>query len=357
MNNRLNKLRSKLVEKQLDAIFITQAQNRRYLSGFHGTAGYLIITENQAILATDFRYIEQAATEAPDFKIHRINGGVKEWLPALLNDLNIKNMGFEGWEVTYEVHHQLRKAIKKATKTIKLVPTYNFVDTIRAVKDAEEIENITKASEITDAAFESVITRLDATMTEKQLAWELEKSLREHGSEAIPFDVIVGSGPNAALPHAKPSDRVIGDGGPIVIDMGAKYRGYASDLTRTIYSGDADDKFIEIYFVVQKAQQKAIENIKQGMTGKAADALARKVIDKAGFSGAFGHSLGHGVGFAEHEMPYLSPVSKEKLADGMVFTVEPGIYLTGWGGIRIEDTVVMEGGKVKLLTKARKITC
>jgi Xaa-Pro aminopeptidase len=353
MNNRLNKLRAKLTEKQLDAIFITQAQNRRYLSGFHGTAGYLIITENQAILATDFRYTEQAASEAPDYKIHRVNGGVKDWLPALVNGLNIKRMGFEGGDLTFDFHRSLRRALKG----IKLISLNNFVEEIRAVKDAEEIEYITKACEIVDAAFESVITRLDPTMTEKQLAWELEKALREHGSESIPFDVIVGSGPNAALPHAKPSDRVIGDGGPIVIDMGAKYRGYASDLTRTIYSGEANDKFIEIYFVVQKAQQKAIENIKQGMTGKAADALARKVIDKAGFGGAFGHSLGHGVGFAEHEMPYLSPSSREKLTDGMVFTIEPGIYLTGWGGIRIEDTVVMEGGKVKLLTKARKVTC
>ncbi len=357
MNNRLDKLRSKLAEKELDAIFITQAQNRRYLSGFHGTAGYLIITEKQAILATDFRYTEQAEAEAPDFKIHRINGGIKDWLPTLVSELNIKRMGFENWDVTFEIYRQLRSVLRKANRAIKLVPTDNFIEAIRAVKESEEIEFITKASDITDVAFESVVTRLDPAMTEKQLAWELEKSLREHGSESIPFDVIVGSGPNAALPHAKPSDRVIGDGGPIVIDMGAKYRGYASDLTRTVYCGEATDKFIEIYFIVLKAQQKAIENIKSGINGKAADALARKVIEKAGFGNAFGHSLGHGVGFAEHEMPYLSPSSKEKLTDGMVFTVEPGIYLSGWGGVRIEDTVVMEGGKVRLLTKARKVTC
>ena len=183
-------------------------------------------------------------------------------------------------------------------------------------------------------------------MTEKQVAWELEKALRESGSESLPFDIIVGSGPNAALPHAKPSDRIINEGEPIVIDMGARYRGYASDLTRTVCVGKTNAKFKEVYNIVLEAQQAAITQIGRGMTGKAADAIARKIIEKAGYGEAFGHSLGHGVGLAEHELPYLSPKSKEKLADGMVFTIEPGIYLAGWGGVRIEDTVVMEGGRL-----------
>lgn len=353
MSNNLQKLRAKLSEKELDAIIITQAENRRYLSGFHGTAGYLIITQNQAILATDFRYIEQAKTEAPDFKIHRIIRGVKDWLPALANELQIKRLGFEGENVTYNLHRQIHRILKN----IKLVSLYDFVEQIRAIKTPEEIEFIAKASAITDAAFESVEQIIKAGMTEKQVAWELEKTMRQNGSESIPFDVIVGSGPNAALPHAKPTDRVINDGEAIVIDMGAKYRGYASDLTRTICVGEANDKFKEIYNTVLKAQQKAIVKVRQGMTGKAADAIARKVIEKAGYGEVFGHSLGHGVGLQEHELPYLSPNSKERLVDGMVFTIEPGIYLEGWGGIRIEDTVLMENGIVKLLTKARKQTC
>ena len=312
-----------------------------------------MITQQQAILATDFRYIEQAKEEAPDFKIYRIAGGIKNWLPALFNDLKIKNMGFEGGDVTYDFHRQLRRILKN----IKLISLNNFVEELRAVKEPEEITFIQKASELTDAAFEFVERNIKPGMTEKQLAWELEKAMRENGSESIPFNVIVGSGPNAALPHAKPTDRTINEGEPIVIDMGAKYHGYASDLTRTVCVGNPSEKYKEIYNIVFRAQQAAINKISQGITGKAADAIARKVIEKAGYGDAFGHSLGHGVGFAEHELPYLSPNSKEKLVDGMVFTIEPGIYLEGWGGVRIEDTAVMENGKVRLLTKARKQTC
>jgi Xaa-Pro aminopeptidase len=355
VNNRLKKLRAKLAEKETDAIFITQADNRRYLSGFHGTAGYLIITDKQAILATDFRYIEQAKTEAPDFKILHITGGVNDWLPGLANDLNIKRMGFEGGDVTINFHRQLRRALKKANTPLRSISIDKLVEEIRAVKEPKEIEYITKAAAITDAAFEYIEPRIKAGMTEKQLAWELEKVLHENGSESLPFEIIVGSGPNAALPHAKPSDRIINKGEPIVIDMGAKYHGYASDFTRTICVGKKDVNFNKVYNVVLEAQQAAMARIVHGITGKAADSIARKIIEKAGYGEAFGHSLGHGVGLAEHEMPYLSPNSKEKLTDGMVFTIEPGIYLTGWGGLRIEDTVVLEEGKVKPITKARKM--
>lgn len=352
MNKRLKKLRGRLAAKELDAILITQSENRRYLSGFHGTAGYLIITDRQAILATDFRYTEQAKAEAPDFKIQHITGGVSDWLPALANDLNIKRLGFEGGDVTYSFHRQLCSALKKSR--IKLAALDNLVEGIRAVKEPEEMELMKKAAAITDAAFENVEPEIKAGMTEKQVAWELEKALREKGSEALPFDIIVGSGPNAALPHARPSDRIINKGEPVVIDMGAKYKGYASDLTRTVCVGKANTKFKEVYNIVFKAQQAAMRAIVKGMEGKKADAIAREVIKKAGYGEAFGHSLGHGVGLAEHEQPRLGPGSEDMLADGMVFTIEPGIYLAGWGGVRIEDTVVMEGGKVKLLTKARK---
>jgi Xaa-Pro aminopeptidase len=353
MNNRLQKLRDKLTEKELDAVFITQAENRRYLSGFHGTAGYLIITQKQAILATDFRYVEQAKSEAPDFKIQRIVRGVKDWLPDLVNELQIKRLGFEGEDVTHNLYRQLHRILKN----IKLVSLYDFVEQIRAIKEPKEIEFIARASAITDAAFEDIEPKIKAGMTEKQVAWELEKCLRERGSESLPFDIIVGSGPNAALPHAKPTERVIHEGETIVIDMGAKFRGYASDLTRMLCVGNGSDKLKQIYNIVLQAQQTAIAKVHLGMMGKAADAIARNIITKAGYGDTFGHSLGHGVGLAAHEMPYLSSNSKEKLIDGMVFTIEPGIYLEGWGGVRIEDTVVMENGKVKLLTKARKQTC
>ncbi len=357
MNKRLEKLRSRLTEKAIDGVLITQAENRRYLSGFHGTAGYLIITKKQAVLATDFRYTEQAKEQAPDFTVKQVPGGLEKWFPGLVRDMGIKRLGFEGGDVTFDFHRQIMTALKKKKCSIKLVPTDGLVEEIRAVKEPEEIEFIAKASAITDAAFEDVEPKIQAGTTEKQVAWELEKAMRARGSESLPFDIIVASGPNAALPHARPTDRAIKAGEPIVIDMGARYQGYASDLSRTVCVGKASVKLKEVYNIVLKAQTTAMEAVAKGMTGDQADKIARDIIKQAGYGEAFGHSLGHGVGLAEHEQPRLGPRSKDRLTDGMVFTIEPGIYLTGWGGVRIEDTVVMERGKVKMITRARKMTC
>ena len=355
MNKRVTKLRRLFNENKIDAVFITQAENRRYLSGFDGTAGYLFITPKKAVLATDFRYTEQAALEAPDFEILRIGGNIADWFPSLVSDSGGKSPGFEAGDVTFSFHRQLQGALKKKGVPVKLVPVSGLVESLRAVKDTGEIEHIIKASEITDKAFEQVTGSIRAGMTEKQLAWELEKTMRANGSQALPFEIIVASGPNAALPHHKPTGRAIRDGEPVVIDMGAKTGGYASDLSRTVCAGRPDAQFKKVYNTVLQAQQTAISKIKAGMTGHEADGIAREIIQKAGCGDAFGHALGHGVGLAEHESPRLGPGSKDRLSSGMVFTIEPGIYLTGWGGVRIEDTVVMEKGKVKPITKALKI--
>jgi Xaa-Pro aminopeptidase len=354
MNKRVPKLRRLFDAGKIDGIFITQAENRRYLSGFHGTAGYLFITPKKAVLATDFRYTEQASAEALDFEIVRIGGNMAEWLPGLLSDSGIHSLGFESSDVTCSFHRQLLGVLKKKSVKAKLVPVNGLVESLRAVKDGGEIELIQQASAITDNSYNIVSRRIKAGMTELQVAWEMEKNMRENGSQSLPFDIIVGSGPNAALPHAKPSDRVIRDGEPVVIDMGAKVGGYASDLSRTVCTGRPDAQFIKVYNTVLEAQLTAISKIKAGMTGGEADNIAREIIVKAGYGDAFGHSLGHGVGLAEHESPRLGPGSKDVLSNGMVFTVEPGIYLTGWGGIRIEDTVVMEKGKVIPITGAIK---
>jgi len=191
-------------------------------------------------------------------------------------------------------------------------------------------------------------------MSEKELAWEIEKFLREKGSEAVPFDIIVASGPHSALPHAKPSSRRIHPGEPVIIDMGAKCEGYSSDMSRTICLGTPDDTFSRVYDTVLEAQSAATDGIKEGMSGEQADSLARAVIKQAGYGEAFGHGLGHGIGLAAHEQPRLGPGSAEPLTSGMVFTIEPGIYLTGWGGVRIEDVAVMEGGKLRAISKAKK---
>ncbi len=355
MNERVNRLRRCFAEKGVDAVFITQAENRRYLSGFHGSAGALIITDKAVVLATDFRYTEQAAKQAPDFEILRISSQLADWFPGLIVDLGVKKLGFEAADVTFDHHRRLGQALKRKNIKAQLVPLTGLVEPLRAVKDPEEIRLIERAVGISDAAFNATEASIKPGLTELQVAWELEKSLREHGSEPLPFEIIVASGPNAALPHHHPSDRAIREGEPVVIDFGAKYGGYASDITRTVCAGPPDDTFRKVYGTVLAAQAAAIASITAGMTGHRADAIARRVIQKAGFGEAFGHALGHGVGLAEHELPRLGPGSREPLADGMVFTIEPGIYLSGWGGVRIEDTCVMEAGKVKPLSRARKI--
>jgi len=229
------------------------------------------------------------------------------------------------------------------------------VESLRAVKEAEEIDLITQAAQIADRALESIGPRLQPGATEKEVAWELEKSIRNLGSESIPFDIIVASGPNAALPHARPTERVINRGEPIVIDIGARCGGYCSDISRTICLGTPDDTFNRVYDAVLGAQLAAIAIINQGMSGDEADSVARAVIAESGYGEAFGHALGHGVGLAPHELPRLGPGSTDRLVDGMVFTIEPGIYLRGWGGVRIEDTVIIENGKIEVISQARKV--
>ena len=223
-----------------------------------------------------------------------------------------------------------------------------------AVKEPPEIKLIEKAVAVSDAAIEYIRVAAHPGMTELQMAWEIEKHMREHGSEAVPFEVIVAAGKNAALPHHRPSDYIVQEGEPIVIDIGAKCEGYASDLTRTICLGKEDNRFRNIYDIVLKAQLSAEQQIVAGMTGSAADAIARDIISAAGYGSYYGHGLGHGVGLVIHEKPHVGVTSKDILADGMIFTVEPGIYLPDWGGVRIEDTVVMEHGKIRVLSASKK---
>ncbi len=352
--NRLARLRQKLTEKELDGILISQPENRFYLSGFDGSAGYLFITAQDAILATDFRYIEQAKAQAPNYEIFQITGKLEEWFPRLTGELNPRRLGFESGDVTFGLYHQLTEVLSKAELKLQLVPVDGLVESIRTIKEPEEIALIARAAGISDSALAYVMDRIRAGMTEKEVAWEIEKFMREHDSQPVPFELIVAAGPNSALPHAKPSLHQIKAGEPVVIDIGAKVSGYASDLTRTVCLGKPDDTFRKVYDTVLGAQLAALALIKEGMTGEMADNLARTVIKEAGYAEAFGHALGHGVGLAPHEPPRLGPNSTEVLASGMVFTIEPGIYIPGWGGVRVEDLVVIENGQLKVLSKAPK---
>ncbi len=353
--NRLQRLRQHLAEKGLDGILISQPENRYYLSGFNGSSGSLLITPRNIILATDFRYIEQAKRQASDCEIVQITGDVADWFPKLVADFNLQSLGFEAAHITFATYRQLTDVLNRAQSRLRLVATNGLIESLRAIKEPEEIELITRAVEITDRAAQYIQDIIHIGIREKELAWEVEKFLREQGSDTLPFDIIVASGHNSALPHAKPSHYAIRSGEPVVIDIGARYDGYSSDLSRTIWVGAASDTLRKVYDTVLGAQLTALAIIKEGMTGSEVDNLARTVIDQAGYSEAFGHGLGHGIGLAPHELPNLGPKSQDPLVDGMVFTVEPGIYLSGWGGVRIEDVVVMEGGKPRVISKAGKV--
>jgi len=351
--NRLQKLRQRFTEKEIDAILISQPENRYYLSGFNGSSGYLLITPQDAILATDFRYTEQARVQAPDYDVYQINNNMTDWIPELIAKLALRKLGFEAGHITFARYRQLTDVLKPAS--LKLIPVDGLVESLRVIKEPEEIEFITKAAAITDLAIERIEELIHPGMTEKEAAWEIEKFLREQGSESLPFEAIVASGPNSALPHAKPSLRTICAGEPVVVDIGARCGGYSSDLSRTICLGASDDTFKKVYDTVLGAQLTTLAIIKEDMTGNEADSLARTAIEQAGYGQAFGHALGHGVGLASHEAPRLGPGSTDLLGAGMVFTIEPGIYLNGWGGVRIEDLVTIDNGRVKVISQARKV--
>jgi Xaa-Pro aminopeptidase len=351
---RLRKLRTSIAERGLDALLLSQPENLRYLSGFTGSSGWLLISGQNAILATDFRYMEQAKGESPDFEITQTKRELRDWLLGLVSDLGWHKLGFEANFISYDGYHKLSEAIETKQVNLELVPTTGIVEHLRSIKEPEELEFIIKAVGLTDAAFEQAMGIIRPGMTEKEAAWEIEKFLRQEGSEGTPFEIIVASGPNSALPHARPTEKIIRSGEPVLIDMGARISGYCSDFSRTLFFGKADKTLREIYNIVLKAQTTVIEGVESGMDASQADQLARSVVEQAGYGDAFGHGLGHGVGLAVHESPTLGPSSSDSLADGMVFTIEPGIYLAGQGGVRIEDMVVLKNGKAQVLTRAKK---
>ncbi|MDD3265244.1 MAG: aminopeptidase P family protein [Dehalococcoidales bacterium] len=353
-NNRVEKLLEKLDKSGLDGFLISSPPNRRYFSGFSGSSGLLLISRSTQLLATDFRYWEQAASQAPDFTIFKATKGLKEWFADFVSRAGVSRVGFESSDVTVSTASTMRRSLKKAGIKTSLISSGDLCSRLRITKDAQEIALIKKAAAISDGAAEHARRVVRAGMSEIELAWEIEGYMRTHGSEPIGFSVICASGPNSALPHATPSNKPINPGEPIVCDFGACVDGYTSDLTRTICVGEPDSQFKKLYNIVFLAQKAAIEGIFNGIKASEADALARSVIQEAGYGDYFGHSLGHGIGLEVHEAPFLGPSSKDTLGEGMVFTIEPGIYLPGWGGVRIEDDALLENNRVTLLSKAAK---
>lgn len=347
---RLTKLRQALVEHSLDAILISQPENRRYLSGFTGSAGVLFITAEQAILATDFRYFEQVGREAPDFELAKITTKPQDLLPEFLTDLGVQRLGFESQHLTVDS----LKEFSGVTGEVEWVPLKDTVEKIRWVKDQDEIEALRRSAALTDAAFAHLVQVLKPGMTELQAAWEIEVYMRTHGASKVAFDLIVAAGPNGALPHARPGDHVIQPGEPIVIDIGCVLDGYCSDMTRTICLGQPSAKYLEVWDIVLQAQEAAKGGIRAGVGGVEADALARDLITEAGYGDFFGHGLGHGVGLAVHEQPRASRLSEDTFQAGMSLTIEPGIYLPGEFGVRIEDLVIVSEDGIETLTGTPK---
>ena len=355
MNYRLGHLRKKLEDRELDALLISAPENRRYISGFTGSAGYLMVSHHNAVLATDFRYVEQAEKQAPNFQVIRA-GSDWTWFLDLLKECTMKRIGFEGHQITVSTYRQITEALKdfSEAEVPSLLATTGIVEALRTLKDQEELALLQKAIDVADAAMAAVSPTIQPGETERQVAWRLEKAMRELGADSLSFDTIVAAGPNGAMPHHRPSDKAIGPAEPIVIDMGAKVGGYCSDITRTVCLGEPDETFRKIYDIVLGAQLTAIATVRPGMSGGDADDLSRVVIGEAGYGENFGHSLGHGVGLAIHEYPRVGPKSNHSLDEGTVFTVEPGIYLSGWGGVRIEDVVLLERDGARVLSKAAK---
>ncbi|MFC4769137.1 M24 family metallopeptidase [Effusibacillus consociatus] len=350
MQERLVKLRKQLAQQPCDGMLIVKPENRRYISGFTGSAGYLLITGKDAILITDFRYTEQAQEQAPHFEVVKHGSSAHETILAHLNRLGIKRLGFEKDYLTYAIYSTFQEKFAP----IELVPLEGIVEKLRAVKDEHEIAIIRKAAEIADAAFSHITGFLKPGITELDVAVELEFFMRKLGAKSSSFDIIVASGARSSLPHGVATDKVLEKGDFVKLDFGALYQGYCSDITRTVVLGEPSDKQREIYNIVAEAQLYALEHLKAGMTGKEADALAREIIKNKGYGDHFGHGLGHGIGLYIHEEPRLSSLSNDVLEPGMVVTVEPGIYVAGFGGVRIEDDVVITESGIEILTSSIK---
>lgn len=350
MSSRIDKLRLKMEQKNLDALLVTTAENRRYLSGFPGSAGWLIVTADRAALITDGRYWTVAEEKCPTFELLKFNAPrdvrygvvVKPWLGK------VRTLGFESRNLTVADLNELRGDLEG----VELVPSEDLVEELRQVKEPEELDRLRHAAAIADRAFQTALKALKPGVRESDLCAELEYQLQKEGARKPSFDSIIASGPNGAYPHAGVTDRAIQEGELITMDFGALCDGYNSDITRTVWLGELPPEQEKVYRVVREAQSKALMNIKPGKTTGFVDEVARYVIKRAGWGDAFSHGLGHGLGLAVHELPRMRPGGDTVLEPGMVVTVEPGVYLPGTGGCRVEDSVIVTEDGYEYLTRS-----
>ncbi len=359
---RLDRLRAELERHGVDGLLVSQPESRHYLSGYTGhdlpprdSAGYLLVTAHHALLLTDLRTTELAGREAPDFEVVGYESGVRgpRKTAEAARSLGVRHLAFEAAHLPYAVWRDVRDTL--AGSETELQETDGIVDSLRVVKDAQELRLLQQAVDVLDRCLAYVARRVQPGQSEKYVAREVETYLMMH-ADGPSFPSIVASGPNASMPHAVPTDRLIQEGEALKIDIGARVDGYCSDMTRTLCLGEPRDaRLHEIHAIVLEAQERAERQVRPGMTGREADALAREVIEQAGYGDAFTHGTGHGIGLEVHEPPWLSKArGNEPLRAGMVFSVEPGIYLPGWGGVRIEDLVVLEDDGARVLCRSPK---
>lgn len=339
MNIRYQKLQKLLEEKRLDAVLVSDGYNMRYLSGFTGATGYLLITKNSKHLFTDSRYTIAATAQAPDYTVVEVDAA-RDYCAAInkvLEAEKIGTLGFEALQVRYHTYEQWKERLTAK----ELVPLTEELTRLRRIKTEQEIALHRQAEHIGDIAFKEILKELKPGVTELEIAAKLEYIMKMNGADKLSFDSIIASGVNSSKPHAEPGHKKIESGDFVTMDFGCVYQGYCSDMTRTVVVGKANEKQKKVYHTVLQAQLAVLSMLKPGLPGKAYDKVARDIIYGAGYEGYFGHGLGHSVGLEIHENPRFSMLEEEVIEAGMIMTVEPGIYLPEFGGVRIEDMVVM----------------
>jgi Xaa-Pro aminopeptidase len=349
---RISRFRHGLKEGERRAFLVTKPQNLQYLAGFRGDSTWLLVTGSEKLLFTDSRYLEQAREQCSGWQALVNKEGLVAALKEQAKRLDIRELAFDHSHVTVEMYQRLELALGKA---VKLLPQQDPCGLLRQVKDSWELEQMQKAAAIADQALALLRPAIRPGAQEKELALELEYRMNKLGSEGPSFDTIVAGGPQGALPHARPTDYRLKEGDMVTLDFGALVNGYHSDMTRTFILGKGHRLQEERYRLVLSAQEKALAAVLPGATVRGVDALAREYLAQAGYSDYFGHGLGHSVGLEIHENPRFSPLAEDvPLQPGMVMTVEPGIYLPGWGGLRIEDSVAITADSINFLTNAPK---
>ena len=339
-----------LKKSRIDCLLVTEITHVRYLSGFSGSNGMVLLAPPRAYFLTDFRYMVQSQKEVKDCTVVIADRELTSELPKLPVFSRKIRVGVEGVYVSLKLQARLKELLPKAD----FRPTENLIESLMMIKDSEEIRRIKKAVRISDQTFSDILDHLKPGVKEKDIALEMEYIMRSSGADGVAFETIVASGQRSSMPHGIASNRKLRKGDFVTLDFGASFQGYASDITRTVVLGKATAKQKKIYDIVLQAQRKACRSVKPGLACSRLDAVAREDIMKAGYGDNFGHGLGHGVGLVVHDHPVLNPRSSDTLREGMVITIEPGIYIPNWGGVRIEDDVLVTSSGGQILSRSPK---